>query len=122
MKYSIKSICLTMVALLYLASCSQTVKTTSNKKQITSSSIKKKVIPNASSVLAIEGMVCKMGCGASIRKSLSENGGVANCEIDFKERKVNFLKIKYDSTQVTLQKMMQLLSTINDKQFKVTLQ
>ena len=118
-----RSICFVILSFLFLISCSESDHRDSAKKQVYSDPKKEKVIPNASSVLAIEGMVCKMGCGASIRKSLTENGGVANCEIDFEEeRKVNFLKIKYDSTQVTLQKMMQLLSTINDKQFKVTLQ
>jgi copper chaperone CopZ len=83
---------------------------------------KEKVIPNSSSVLAIEGMVCKMGCGASIRKALNDVGGVAKCDIDFKEeRKVNLLKINYDSTYISEQKIVQLISTMNDGQFKIAI-
>ena len=106
------------ITLLILISCKEAKKNSSVKKPLEVK--KEKIIANISSVLEIEGMVCKMGCGASIRKALNDVGGVAKCDIDFKEeRKVNLLMINYDSTRITEQKMIQLLSTINDGQFKI---
>ena len=112
-----------IIALMLIFGCTESKKSTSVNKPISIAVKKEKVVPNSTSILAIEGMVCKMGCGASIRKALNDEGGVANCQIDFEEeRKINVLKIKYDSTIITQKKMIQLLSSINDRQFKVAVQ
>ncbi len=112
-----------IIALIFIVSCTDSKKSALVNKPVSSAAKKEKVVPNSISILAIEGMVCKMGCGASIRKALNDEGGVANCQIDFEEeRKINVLKIKYDSTIITQQKMIQLLSSINDRQFKVAVQ
>lgn len=109
-----------LITLLFLINCTEVKKKSAVKKPKEAN--KEKVIPNSTSVLAIEGMVCKMGCGSSIRKALIDVGGVAKCDIDFKEeRKVNLLKINYDSTHISEQKMVKLLSTINDGQFKIAI-
>ena len=110
---------LLLVVFVMLFSCSSN----EQKKQVIKSPVREKVVANQIMVAEVEGMVCKMGCGASIRKALNDEGGVANCQIDFEEeRKINVLKIKYDSTIITQQKMIQLLSSINERQFKVAVQ
>jgi copper chaperone CopZ len=120
MKQQIVTIYLGLLTLILVIGCSETKKNVADKKTIATVTKKEKVTPNATSTLSIEGMVCKMGCGASIRKVLNDEKGVANCEIDFKEeRKVNLLKINYDSTLISQQKMILLLSSINERQFKV---
>lgn len=123
MKQQIATIYLGLLTLILVIGCSETKKNDADKKTIATVTKNEKITPNATSILSIEGMVCKMGCGASIRKALNDEGGVANCEIDFEEeRKVNVLKINYDSTLIDQQKMIQLLSSINDRQFKVAVQ
>ena len=93
------TIYLGLLTLILVIACSETKKNDADKKTIATVTKKEKVTPNATSTLSIEGMVCKMGCGASIRKVLNDEKGVANCEIDFKEeRKVNLLK----STMIAL--------------------
>jgi len=120
MKQQIVTIYLGLLTLILVIGCSETKKNVADKKTIATVTKKEKVTPNATSTLSIEGIVCKMGCGASIRKALNDEGGVANCEIDFEEeRKVNVLKINYDSTLISQQKMILLLSSINERQFKV---
>jgi copper chaperone CopZ len=72
--------------------------------------------------LNIEGMVCEMGCGSSIRKALKDTKAVDRCSFDFKdERKVNVATIAFDSTAITKDKIVSIISTLNDKQFKVNL-
>jgi copper chaperone CopZ len=66
-------------------------------------------------------MVCEMGCGSSIRKALKDTKAVDRCSIDFKdERKVNVATISFDSTAITKDKIVTIISTLNDKQFKVS--
>jgi copper chaperone CopZ len=78
---------------------------------------------NANSVLTMEidGMTCEMGCGGSIRKELKASGAVARVEfIDFTEgQKTQTAKVSFDSTKITSDELVKIVSTINDKQFKV---
>jgi Cu+-exporting ATPase len=70
--------------------------------------------------LEIEGMVCEMGCGSSIRKELKNTHAVAQCSFDFKEdRKQNTASISYDSTKITSKKIVAMVEKLNDGQFKV---
>ena len=68
----------------------------------------------------IEGMTCVMGCGASIRKELFSTNAVSSVEFDFKEgRKSNTAKIAFDKDKITVDKIVELLSKLNEKQFKI---
>jgi len=89
--------------------------------------VDKKEIPvtvnaNKTISLNIEGMVCEMGCGSSIRKALKDTKAVDRCSFDFKdERKVNVATISFDSTAISQDKIVSIISSLNDKQFKVNL-
>lgn len=79
------------------------------------------VIPNRKLSVEIEGMVCEKGCGASIRKALKATGGVSSCSFDFsEERKHNTAVIEFDKDKVTADKLIDIITTINEKQFSVT--
>jgi copper chaperone CopZ len=68
----------------------------------------------------IEGMTCVMGCGASIRKELFSTNAVSSVEFDFKEgRKTNIAKIAFDKDKISVDKIVELLSKLNEKQFKI---
>lgn len=78
------------------------------------------VHPNKLLTIEIEGMMCEMGCGASIRKELRATGAVGSIEYDFvDERKVNVAKIAFDKNKITVDKIISILTTMNDKQFTV---
>ncbi|MFN5417941.1 MAG: heavy-metal-associated domain-containing protein [Flavobacteriia bacterium] len=68
----------------------------------------------------IDGMVCEKGCGSSIRKELLHTDAVESCEFDFQtDRKTNVVKIAFDKDKITADKIISILNTMNEKQFKV---
>ena len=78
------------------------------------------VVPNKLLTMEVDGMVCQMGCGGSIRKALLETGGVSQCEFDFEEdRQTNIAKISFNKDLVSADKLVDVVTTINDKQFTV---
>jgi len=69
----------------------------------------------------VEGMVCKMGCGAAIRKDLLESGCVVKVEVDFKEEsKEQTIIAHYDPSKIDITKMKAIIETTNEGQFTVT--
>jgi len=78
------------------------------------------VNPNQLLTMEIDGMVCQMGCGGSIRKGLKETNGVASVEFDFEEeRKTNVAKIAYDKSIVSSEELIKVVSNLNEGQFLV---
>ena len=80
-----------------------------------------KVIANRVLSIEIEGMTCEMGCGGSIRKELKATKGVARVEfINFDEKKkIQNAEISFDTNIITADEMVKIITTMNDKQFKV---
>lgn len=84
--------------------------------------VEEKIAVNANRVLTmeVEGMVCKMGCGGSIRKGLKGTNGVSDVKFDFEEeRAIDIATISFDKNIVTLDEMIKIVSEMNDGQFKV---
>lgn len=80
----------------------------------------KKLELNRTLTVEIEGMVCEKGCGSSIRKALKETGAVGNCTFDFvDERPVNTAIIEFDKDQISADKIIRIISSINENQFSV---
>lgn len=79
------------------------------------------VAANRVLTMEIEGMTCEMGCGGSIRKELKAAGGVARVEfVDFKEgAKKQTARVSYDTNKITVDEMVKIVTTMNDKQFTV---
>ena len=75
---------------------------------------------NSQADFAVEGMVCQMGCGGSIRKELKMTGAVERVEVNFvEELKEQVVHVQYDSSKIAIQKITSILNSINDRQFKV---
>ncbi|MCH2228987.1 MAG: hypothetical protein MK105_01490 [Crocinitomicaceae bacterium] len=99
----------------------------SDKNKVVESSttevnVEKKIPVNANRLLTmeVEGMVCKMGCGGSIRKSLNATHGVAEVKFDFEEdRVIDVATISFDKNIVTVDEMIKIVSEMNDGQFRV---
>jgi copper chaperone CopZ len=76
------------------------------------------VIANKMLELEIEGMMCEMGCGGSIRKALKETGGVEQCSFDFDdEEEWNKAYIKFDKDKISPDKIISLIEEMNENQF-----
>lgn len=91
-----------------------TVETTKNE------STDVKVNANTMMTMEVEGMVCKMGCGGSIRKGLKATNAIDKVDFDFdEERTVNFAKIYFDNTITSEEEIIQIVTTLNNNQFTV---
>ena len=111
-----------LILFMLVISCNQKETQAKSTFNITKKETPVKVNVNKSITLNIEGMVCEMGCGSSIRKALKDTKAVDRCSFDFKdERKVNVATIAFDSTAISKEKIISIISQLNDKQFKVNL-
>jgi hypothetical protein len=113
----VKIILVSLVALV-LNSCNQT----SSSKQVLA--VKKKEITTVKSntkiTFEVEGMVCKMGCGGAIRKTLMHAGGVERVQVDFvEEAKSQAITVHYDSTLTDITQLKKRIEQTNDGQFTV---
>jgi hypothetical protein len=118
MKYN--SVIISLVASSLLFSCNLSVK---EGKELTvkTEASEIKVVANRMLIADIEGMVCKMGCGGSIRKEMLKTEAIESCEFDFEEeRKENVVKIAFDKEKISADKIVSILNTINDKQFTIS--
>ena len=78
----------------------------------------KPVHANSQIDFSVEGMVCQMGCGGSMRKELKKTGGVDRVEVNFVEgEKEQFVKVTYDSLLISSKQISSILNRINDQQF-----
>jgi len=108
-----------LVSLLLFGACSSEKTPVSLPKE-SSKIAPKDVKSNRLLSIEIEGMTCVMGCGASIRKELFSTNAVSSVEFDFKEgRKANTAKIAFDKNKITVDKIIELLSKLNENQFTV---
>lgn len=77
---------------------------------------------NAVAEFEIEGMVCEMGCGASLRKGLYETGFVSEVKVDYaEENPSNSIKIYFNKDNISTEKIEEIIESLNEKQFKANL-
>lgn len=102
--------------------CNSTPETIVLRREKVVKTTKTKVSGTKKMTAEIEGMTCEMGCGGSIRKALKETGGVERVKYDFVEgRKKQVAVVTYDAAKTDVLKMLQLIQTINEKQFTAKL-
>jgi|TARA_R110000737_G_scaffold350741_2_gene390677 copper chaperone CopZ len=106
------------VTAILLVSCGQNEKQLAKEKQEKAS--KEKVVANKQLTFEIEGMVCVMGCGGSIKSKLAETNAVEKCEFDFEEgREKNKVTVSFDKNKTTPEQIIKIVTDMNDGQFKV---
>ncbi len=108
------------IGLVLLASC------TSDKNHVI---LKEgtKTVSNCSNIdadrllnMEILGMTCVKGCGASIKKELFATDAVCSVDFEVEEgKKFNTAKIAFDKNKITVDELVQIVSSINNKQFKI---
>jgi len=98
---------------LLLLSCSENSNNEAN-------TVKKISVANQKITFEVEGMVCKMGCGGSIRKALLETKSVSQVDVDYQDdRTKQIVSVFYNKSQINKSAIVKLLETINDKQHKI---
>ncbi|MBU3660522.1 MAG: heavy-metal-associated domain-containing protein [Flavobacteriales bacterium] len=79
-------------------------------------------VSNETLVTEIEGMVCSMGCGGSIRKELKSTGAVSRVEVDFDEEKEKqTVKITFDNHLISKKEIVDKIEKLNKGQFSVSI-
>jgi hypothetical protein len=103
-----------LFSLLFLAACNNSTidKKVSENKPATSN------VANTKLALNVKGMVCKMGCGGSIRKELLATNAVEKVEVDFVEEKESqLITVYYNNSLSSKEKLLKVINEMNDKQF-----
>jgi hypothetical protein len=103
-----------LFSLLFLAACNNSTidKKVSENKPATSN------VANTKLALNVNGMVCKMGCGGSIRKELLATNAVEKVEVDFVEEKESqLITVYYNNSLSSKEKLLKVINEMNDKQF-----
>jgi copper chaperone CopZ len=103
-----------LFSLLFLAACNNsTIDKKASKIMPTTSKI-----ANTKLALSVQGMVCKMGCGGSIRKELLATNAVEKVEVDFVEEKESqLITVYYNNSLSSKEKLLKVINEMNDKQF-----
>ncbi|MCR9172326.1 MAG: hypothetical protein NXI10_07550 [bacterium] len=71
-------------------------------------------------VVDLEGMVCEMGCGGTIRKELYASNAVKEVSFDFdEERTVDVAKVAFDRNKISADKIVAIIAAANKGQFTV---
>ena len=103
-----------LLSLLFLAACNNSTieKKASKIVPATSNNANKKL------ALSVQGMVCKMGCGGSIRKELLATNAVEKVDVDFVEdNESQLITVYYNNSRSSKAKLLKVINEMNDKQF-----
>ena len=106
------------IILLFFTSCSQSSKERKPTEPL--SKVCQIVKANAIQEIGVQGMVCQMGCGGSIRKALKETCAVERVEVNYIDTlEEQTIKVYYNKAKISPQQMLHILANVNDKQFTV---
>lgn len=111
-----------MIAL--VLSCSEAAPKTRIEKHQNPETETGEQLPNVKAdrllVVDLEGMVCEMGCGGTIRAELYASNAVKEVTFDFdEERTVDVAKVAYDRNKISADKIVAIIAAANDGQFNV---
>lgn len=102
-----KYLTLLLVGFLAFSSCSSECE----KPVSETIEINEDVVADSNSKLAVEGMVCSMGCVSAIQDELRSTPGVANAVVNYEEGTAN---IEYDSKLVNESELIAAIGNIGD--------
>mgnify|MGYP001192621138 FL=1 len=110
------------VILLFIASCQSDAPQNAqiDPQEIDVITEEKKPDADYQCVAKVSGMVCKMGCGATIRKELTNLKGVSRVAVDYEDnREEQIISIFYNSSFHDEKEIYAELEKINNGQFTV---
>lgn len=113
-----------VLGLALLTACSETAQDTKVEEieqEVISEKESVNVIPNHILTMEVSGMSCEMACGGAIREGLIETGAVARVQyIDFDmDQETNIAKVYFDDSKISEENIIEIVSTLNKKQFTV---
>jgi hypothetical protein len=74
--------------------------------------------PNTEIELSVSGMVCEMGCGASLRKGLMAAGIEEQIDIAFDEESgLGKVIVRFNDAQFSIESILEHIESMNDGQF-----
>ena len=113
-----KNMRLIFILSLLLFACSKDASNDASSKKSELTEVK---TPNKLCVADVEGMVCKMGCVASIKTELRAVKGISDFQIDFMEdQPIQEVKISYNDHNVDESKIQSTIESINNNQFSIS--
>ena len=117
-----KNMRLIFILSLLLFACSEDASNdVSNDASSKKSELTEVKTPNKICVADVEGMVCKMGCAASIKKELRAVKGISDVQIDFiEDEPIQEVKISYNDQYVNESKIQSTIESINNNQFSIS--
>ena len=103
-----------LFSLLFLTACNNsTIEKKASKIEPTTSNT-----ANTKLALSVQGMVCKMGCGGSIRKELLATNAVEKVDFDLVEdNESQLITVYYNNSRSSKAKLLKVINEMNDKQF-----
>jgi mercuric ion binding protein len=101
-------------ALMFVATIASSCGSNAEQTETTSTEVATEILTVAD--YAIEGMVCAMGCAATIEKDIASLTGVVNSEVDYEVGKAHF---EFDASAISEKEIIAKIESIADGQYKV---
>lgn len=105
-----KNIILGILSVFFLSACQQN----NNQAGVEELTVNENVVADAETKLALDGMVCSMGCVSAIQNELRATPGVAFAAVNYEER---FATIKFDSKLVNEDALIAAIENIGDHSY-----
>lgn len=113
-----KNMRLIFILSLLLFACSEDASNDASSKKSELTEVK---TSNKLCLADVEGMVCKMGCVASIKKELRAVKGISDVQIDFiEDEPIQEVKISYNDQNLNESKIQSTIESINNNQFSIS--
>jgi len=104
-----KYLSLVILSVFFLSACQQ-----SSEQAVEAVLVNENVLADAETKLALDGMVCAMGCVSAIQNQLLATPGVAFAAVNYDE---SFATIKFDSKLVNEEALIASIESIGDHSY-----
>jgi hypothetical protein len=109
-----------LLIFVFFLSLACTQSTATNKQTEPQKKVCQNVVANTTILFGVKGMVCQMGCGGSIRKTLKETCAVERVEVTYQDSlEEQTIKVYYNRQKIGPKQMIATLSELNEGQFTV---
>ncbi len=104
-----KYLSLVVLSVFFLCACQH-----SNEQVMEEVTINENVVADAKTKLALDGMVCAMGCVSAIQNQLRATPGVAFAAVNYDD---SFVTIKFDSKLINEEELIAAIQSIGDHSY-----
>jgi periplasmic mercuric ion binding protein len=101
---------LTVSFALFFSACNQNAEQSKNEGSVE--------IAEAQVTVAVDGMVCAMGCAGKIEETLNETPGVNSASVDFE---AGTASIVYNSAEMSEEEVIAVIEGVNNGQYHATM-